>query len=360
MSKRNILISIISELYKKLVHYKQRRRFNAYVMQYYKENRNKKITYMKNIWSKNFLWDFFFQSLQHCEKSKYYVPGDYYAIVLEPTLNKEFTCFGSEKNMYEKVFSNCGVIFPKTILRCMNHIYLDRNYKCIRDTERLLNCIQEEIIVKPTVGAYCGKDIRKYSFVDDTLYHAKTLKFDIDEITQFYKGNFIIQAVVNQHPKIAKFHPYSLNTVRAFSYRSVKTNVVHVPTVTFRMGVNHSYLDTVTIGGIACGLTERGKLMKYALDLWGNYYTHHPTTNVRFENFTIPSFHDVIKVISRLANVIPHQRLAGWDFGIDRDGNPVLIEVNVSSGSWHMQTITGAPLFGRFSQEVKEYMDSLR
>jgi hypothetical protein len=130
-----------------------------------------------------------------------------------------------------------------------------------------------------------------------------------------------------------------------------------VPTVVLRMGVGYSYLDTVSIGGIACGIKPSGVLKKHAFDLFGTAYEYHPTTNAKFDGFHVPAFDRVICLIKHLADSIPHQRVAGWDLGIDANSNPVLIEVNVSTGSWLMQIASGKPLFGMFSREVQEYIN---
>jgi hypothetical protein len=212
--------------------------------------------------------------------------------------------------------------------------------------------------VKPTVETGSGQGVRKYVYDGKALITDSRIPFDIKELSGYYSGDFIVQSIVKQNSNIAKFHPWSLNTLRAFSYRSVRTNIVHVPTVVLRMGVNYSYLDTVSIGGIACGINSSGILNRYAFDVYGNSYDRHPTTNIEFDGFYVPAFEDVISLIRKLADSIPHQRVAGWDFGIDEEANPVLIEVNVSTGSWLMQIASGRPLFGSLSEEVKDYIDS--
>ena len=361
MIRKRLIPIYFRRLYKKVKNFKYQRDVNRYVKRYYKENKNKMIIYKKNIWSSNYLWDYFFQSLPDSIKSKYYVPADYYALEIEPKLNnKEFSCFYLEKNMFDLVFLSWGVKLPKTILRCINNIYFNCNYRLIDNIERFCKRIREDIIVKPTVSAHCGEGIRKYFFKKNILYSMVTQEFDIEEITKYYNNNFIIQGVINQDSEIAKFHPYSLNTVRCFSYRSVKTNKVHVTIAMLRMGINGSYLDNASIDGIACGIREKGILMKYAFDQFGNSYTYHPNTKVKFENFIIPSFNEVIITVKKVADLLPHQRLIGWDFGIDKDGEPVLIEVNIGTGTWMLQLANGIPLFGDYSQEVKDYMDSIK
>lgn len=362
LATRTAFGAFMLHFYKKVRYAYQRGQYNRFVKAYYKKNKTKKFSYEKNIWSNNFFWDFFLQSLPHSVKSRYYVPADYYAFEIEAKLNRKFKSFCLEKNMFERLFSNLGVKQPETILRCMNNIYLDAHYKLVDDLERICNSIREDIIVKPTVQACCGAGIRKYSFVSDALYLCgeKAEKFNVEDINQYYKGDFVIQKIVGQNHEIARFHPYSLNTIRAFSYRSVRTNEVHVTAAMLRMGINGSFLDNASIDGIASGIEETGTLMKYAFDQFGEYHNCHPTTKAKFEGFTIPSYNKVINCVKRLANILPHQRLVGWDFGIDEDGDPVLIELNIGTGTWMLQIANGRPLFGSFSQEVKDYMDAVQ
>jgi len=353
------MVRYFSKVVKYIKDYRQKRIFNALAINYYKKHKHKHFEFTENIWSRNILWDYFLQSLPHSIRSEYFVPGDYYACELEPKLNSKFMEFGEEKNLYEKIFSCSLIRFPYTILRCVDSVFFDGRYALVGDVYDYCKSIREDIIVKPTVHAGSGEGIRKYFYCDGVLIFDGNKQFDLEEITKKCKGNFTIQRIVDQHPEIASFHPDSLNTVRAFSYRSFVTETVHVPTVVLRMGVNHSYLDTVSYGAIACGITGSGKLMRYAFDLYGNCFLSHPTTDMRFEDFTVPAFDKIIRAIKQLANFIPHQRVAGWDFGVDKHNMPVLIEVNVTTGSWLMQIATGRPLFGKHSQEVKNYVDSL-
>jgi len=215
MPMRKKVLAFISEAYRKASVYKEKKGYNAFVRDYYKKYKHKKFVFKRNIWSKNYFWDYFLQSLPHSMKSEYYIPADYYAFEIEPKLNTEFNCFCLEKNMFDRIFSNSGVKLPKTILRCINGLYLDENYKRVESAKDLCSCIREDIIVKPTVQACGGKGIRKYLFADNVLhlYDKRCHEFAIDEVTACYKGNFIIQQVVNQASEVAKFHPFSLNTV---------------------------------------------------------------------------------------------------------------------------------------------------
>ncbi len=337
------------------------RKTNHFVKDYYKLNKRIPIEFEHNIWSKNFYWDFFYHSLPHAEKSRYFVPYDYYSSVIEPALNdRRYSAFISMKNMYDRVYGNLEVKLPKTLLRCMNNIYMDAEYNLVPDARELIRSIKQDVIVKAASDSYGGYSVRKYILRDDILTDKKSLApFDLDTLNKAYKGSFLIQAVVKQHPELARFHPYSLNTIRVMTYRSVKTNEVVIPMAMLRMGVDQSVVDNASSNGIAVAIDENGFLNNMAFNQFGKCFETHPTTNLKFEGSRVPNFNMIRSVAIRLSNLVPYQRIVGWDFSIDADGDPVLIELNIGTGTWMYQIVTGKPLFGIYSNEVKEYIDSL-
>lgn len=335
------------------------RKTNHFVKKYYKQNKQVTIEFQHNIWNKNFYWDFFYHSLPHVEKSEYFVPFDYYSSIIEPALNdRRYSAFVSMKNMYDRIFGNLEVRLPKTLLRCMNYIYMDADYKPVPDAKEVIRSIKQDIIVKAASDSYGGYSIRKYIFKEDKLVDIKTLTvIEIDSLCKAYKGSFIIQEVVKQHPELARFHPYSLNTIRVMTYRSVKNNEVFIPMAMLRMGVDQSVVDNASSNGIAVAINENGLLNNLAFNQFGKYFENHPTSNLKFEASMIPNFDRIKSAAIRLSNIVPYQRIVGWDFSIDTNGNPVLIELNIGTGTWMYQIVTGKPLFGIYSNEVKEYLD---
>ena len=128
----------------------------------------------------------------------------------------------------------------------------------------------------------------------------------------------------------------------------------------FRMGTGSTFLDNVSNGGLSIGLkidsSNEAILREYGLDQWNNFFDAHPDTKVKFKDNKIPSFSIINDSVKRLANLIPYQRLIGWDFSINEGGEPVLIELNNGSGVWGLQATNGRPLFGDFTSEIKEYI----
>jgi hypothetical protein len=348
---------------KKARKYYRATKTSEFVKKYYKENKNKDIKYLRNIWNRNFYWDFFFQSMPNSIKSNEYVPHDFYGYKIESTFNDEHTAlYVKDKNMYDRIFGNFGVKLPKTIFRCYNHIFMDESYTTIEDIGSFVKNIKQDIIVKQAnylPGG--GEGVEKYVFSKGSLINSSDGKhIDVDALKANLEGNFIVQEIVQQHPQLAKYHPSSLNTIKVYSYRSVKTNKIEILMATFRTGGNNSFLDNASNGGLMVGLEidefNEAKLKEYGFDKWGNHSSKQLDTNTSFKDNEIPNFPEIIKAIEKLSNLVPYQRLIGWDFSLNEKGEPVFIELNIGSGVWGMQVANGKPVFGEFTAEIKDYI----
>lgn len=343
------------------------RKRSRFVKKYYKENRNIKVDISKNIWNGNFYWDFFFHSMPNAIQSSLYVPNDYYNYKIERNLNDYATVlFVKDKNMYDRIFGGIGVKLPKTIFRCYNNVFMDHDYNSIHNINEFVNTINHDVIVKQADYLQGGgENVEKYRLLDNNLVNFTTNEtLDPNKLKENLKGNYIVQEVIQQHNELGKFHEPSLNTFKVYSYRSVKTNQVHIVAVTFRVGVNNSFLDNASNGGLMVGVkfdeeSNEAKLREFAFDQWGKYINHHPNSMVNFKDCVIPNFSLIVKSVKRLANLVPYQRLIGWDYSINSEGDPVLIELNIGSGVWGHQVANGEPLFGKFSSEIKEYLDRI-
>ena len=352
---------IINSL-KTIKRYYNAQKTSKYVKSFYKSKKHLKIEYTPNIWNKNYYWDYFLQSLPHSIKSKYYVPYDYYSNKIERILNDKFTSNLTDlKNLYDKLFNSNAAKLPKTYLRCMNGVYLDNNYSSEIEPNNIVKELGQSFVVKPGSSTYGGFGIAKYYYRKGNYYELNTDNiFDLNAIKIKMHGEFIIQETINQHPELAKYHPNSVNTLRIFTYRSIKTNKVVVPMSMLRIGKNNSIVDNASAGGICVGLTNKGELRKYALDQYGNYTENHPNTNEVFEKNVIPAYDKILDAAVILADFVPYQRLIGWDFSIDCSENPIFIELNTGVGTWMLQIANGEPLFGDYSNEIKEYITNMK
>lgn len=117
------------------------------------------------------------------------------------------------------------------------------------------------------------------------------------------------------------------------------------------MGANKSRVDHPSTGGYSCGIRPDGKLDKLAYDSHGKSFSNHPQ-GYRFEDGFIPSFKSVTAIIRSEHIKFPHFRLISWDFAIDKNTIPILVEYNLGFQGLNPHQLNNGPLFGDLTNEV--------
>ena len=101
-------------------------------------------------------------------------------------------------------------------------------------------------------------------------------------------------------------------------------------------------------------------MRKYAYDVDGNKWDRHPSGGV-FEGRFIPGIEKCKVIIERNAMKIARFcKMPSWDFAIDEEGEPVLIEVNMSYGQLDFHQMTNGPLFKDYTPEIMNEVFSNR
>ncbi len=283
-----------------------------------------------------------------------FIPISIYHKKIEPVMNsfllmKTF----KDKNFYDKFLLNINT--PKTILRRINGLFYDINYKNIALTEELLKEMfnkKEEYIIKPSIDSGSGKAIKKLSFDGRNLNDGQ-YSFDIKNLLEYSK-NFIIQGMVKQHKYFRQFNPSSNNTLRVFTYRSIATDHIHILHVLLRIGSKGNFLDHDNHGGVAIAVNSEGKLNRNATDINGNKYTHFNNINF-YEAADVPFIDLVRENAITVAEQIFYGRLLALDYTIDEIGRVLLIEINcIGNGVSQYQYQSGS-LFKEYTDEILKY-----
>ena len=245
-----------------------------------------------------------------------------------------------DKAMYHKLIT--GVKLPETIVKNIAGYYYDgdgENEITQEEAERL--CLMEgKLIFKPSVYGGGGKDV--------TFYDRKESK-SIAELFETFEANFVVQRLVKQHPDLARINKESLNTVRVMSFRF--KGKVHILSAQLRMGGVGSRVDNVTAGGCACVIKPDGWLEEKAVTRMSQWTDEH-ASGLKFKDIRVPSFDRIIETAKQLHTELPYFNIIGWDFAVDEEGDPVMIEFNLAP---EQNQIGGrAPAFGDLSEEVFE------
>lgn len=272
-----------------------------------------------------------------------YIPEILFYSKIEPVLNQSIMYPALEdKNLLENFFPVS--IVPKTIIKNINGFYYDDRGQI--GLEAALNrCRQCSVwVIKPSIGTAGGLRVKKVILKD-----LKSAKDDLKTLFDEYRSDFIVQEIIKQNSHLSKLNPSSLNTIRMMSYMR-QEEVIPLSAV-IRIGKSGSFTDNLTIGGMACGINEKGRLKKMAVDNYGNKYSYsdHGTLLHQFE---IPMFQTAISLVKKLHTQMPHFKIISWDLAIDDKSEVRLIEFNSLGQGINMHQETNGPLFGEYTHEI--------
>ena len=163
--------------------------------------------------------------------------------------------------------------------------------------------------------------------------------------------NFIVQKKVVPHQAFSTLYPNSINTLRVVTY--MMQDKIRTAPIVMRIGQGGGVVDNAHAGGMFIGVKNDGELLKEAFTEYQNRYTAHPDTGIVFEGYQIPCVPEIKKAAINLHENLPMFQFVSWDFTVDKDGNIVLIEVNLHSQSvWIPQIAHGKAMFGDDTAEL--------
>lgn len=270
-----------------------------------------------------------------------YIPNDLYYSVIDQHFNNRKLGYGfNDKNYYSKIFDD--IPQPKTVIRKINSMLYDEDYNLI-SIERGVELLEEhtEVICKPSQESGSGRGIEFIKTVDTD---------NVKKVLSSSEYNdYIIQALLKQHPELDKIHESSINSIRICSL--LMDEQVYILSAVLRMGAGGSRVDNATsganaqFGGMTVGITEEGKLKKYSYGYYdGHKRDRHPGGMI-FENFQIPSFNKAVELVMKAHPRIGHFRLVSWDIAVDENGEAIMIEANMRKGSINFHQFNNGPLF---------------
>ncbi len=269
-----------------------------------------------------------------------YLPEDLHYGYIDPFYNnwRESVIIDNKCN-YPQLFKD--IRQPENFAMRNNSIWfgIDGQPATLQEVEKQL-ASEPEIVVKMAIGSCGGKGV---FFVKGS---------ELSQVIGQIRDDILVQKPLAQHERLSAVNPSSINTIRMISLLSQSGTKVY--STVLRIGIAGSRVDNASSGGITCGITEDGRLKKYAYKVTGERFEAHPDTGLVFENYEIPGYQKCLEAVSRLSVQIPHFRLVSWDFSIDQSGEPVLIEANLHYGQLDFHQLNNGPLFGEDTPKILE------
>ena len=174
-------------------------------------------------------------------------------------------------------------------------------------------------LAKPPMG-YGGKGIEKI-----------TVSGSVGDLYQslLEKELYVLDEIIEQHPDLAALYPYSVNTMRMFTYFDGKEG--HLLHSVLKLGNEGKFMDNFSSGGMYSFLDKDGVVLFPAVDVADHVFESHPMTGHPIIGFQVPLFREAEALVCRAAAVTPSLRYIGWDVAITKDG-PLIIEGNEFPG----------------------------
>ncbi len=167
-------------------------------------------------------------------------------------------------------------------------------------------------------------------------------------------NGYLCQGVIEQHAEVARFNPWSVNTLRSISIRSVSGEWKMV-LANLRMGLGKIAVDNIAAGGMAPRIDiDTGRLssaIRRTVDR--PVYTRHPVTGAQIEGAILPMWPEVKALCQRTAELFPYHRLLAVDVAFGKDG-PLIVELGASPDEMQCECESGAyPLLQRLIKQRK-------
>lgn len=265
--------------------------------------------------------------------------------------NKAYIRVFSDKNTLPLIAKSAGIITPRVIFSCTCGIFRDEDYRIItrEHAAGLLNDAGE-VFIKPTVetGSGSGCEVASAESYDAAM-----------KIIERLGADFVVQERLKCHEDIARIYSGSVNTFRIITY-IWHGRVKHAPAI-IQIGQGGNYLDNAHAGGIFVAVDDDGTLHETAFTEFRQKFTQHPDTGITFKGWKINGFPDVLRAAERMHEMIPQIGVVNWDFTIDENGSPTLMEGNMRYGSiWLGQMAYGKAIFGDDTAEILQWTRKMR
>jgi len=276
--------------------------------------------------------------------SKFYIPTSEYKTNIVGRLNiyplkRAYT----DKNITDIFLQETHQ--PKIYIKNMNGYYYADNRPISKEKALELCKNLGEVMIKPSLTGR-GEGVKKIRISNGVV---KTEGKTIEQLFDDYRSDFLIESVICQHEQMKALNPTSVNSIRIVTFRS-GMDIFVIYTV-IRIGRKDQVVDNESSGGISAIIREDGTLGKYAYGAPGYDKIEYTDSGIKLEGYQIPSYQSVINVAKASHYHLPYFDLVGWDFAIEEDGSPVLIEFNMTPD---LSQSANGPAFGRYTEAIIE------
>lgn len=170
------------------------------------------------------------------------------------------------------------------------------------------------------------------------------------------RGDFIVQEVIGQHPRMERLNPFCLNTIRLITLLT-RDNEVEFLAAMLRTSSDRTAVDNFSLGGVVVGVdigTGRLRDRGFRKTSPSAELRRHPLTGIVFEGFEVPYWNEVKETAAKAQKAFSELKAIGWDVAVSPAG-PVVIEGNIEWGTTGIQATNGGLLTPRNRSLFAQY-----
>lgn len=274
-----------------------------------------------------------------------YVPDDVYGLEILPRLNTtNLLAAWDDKSYYPKFFPE--IKQPTAIAFVIDSLFYNHSYQLVNldDLTHTILEAYDKIVIKPSDGLE-GRGVEILNIQD---FDFKMLKWRL----QSFAKNYVIQEVIEQHDSLSIYNKSSVNPIRVMTLRL--GGEIHYLHSTLRFGSPGSHTDMSFVNGkeIAhvCAISRVGTVSDTWYDMDGKKSLI-SGLSIQAQK-TIPNFSSIIDTALYVHNGLHHFDLVGFDFTINKELEPIMIEYNVFWPGSIIPQYCHGPLFGELTEEL--------
>lgn len=278
-----------------------------------------------------------------------YMPDDLYYGYIEPHFtDREAARYVDNKTMYYHLFRD--VRLPELICMRKGSVWFDGDGQPVnsRSVPGLIRRAGGELVCKQAENSETGAGVfflDKEDPVNDFRRRVRRIPTDV-----------VVQRAIEPHPDFAKLHPVSANSLRIMSF--LKPEGVQILSTSVRVGVGEARTDNLGTGGFFLGVDENGVTRGLGA-MHDTTITEHPEHHYSLKGHRLTGIDKAHELVKKIHPVMGRFRLSAWDVIIDRDGEAVLLETNISLGEISNIQVCNGPLFGEDTRRIVEEVFNL-
>lgn len=305
-------------------------------------------------------WGITPSSFRECEVYKHFrgfdvrfMPMSIYLPLITRRLNDyQYTEILEHKSLFG--YLTKGVVkFPHCYVRTVNKEYYSDDMQQIDYEQAIEACLNSNrLVIKDSIGGSGGKGIEILKFENKDIEERRNL---IKAAIIRRKTDFVIQEYLYETEELRKFNSSSVNTIRVQSlYLNGKWSAV---TIILRFGGEGSEVDNACSGGYSVGVHSDGALFDYGYNYKMERTDH--IGDIYFKDTKLSFIPELLKYVEEAhVKQFPICKYIGWDMIIDKDGNPVCIEINSCQNGHLTFQLSAGPTFGDRTREVIDYCNT--